>query len=61
MIVKINPTFDEQGSGCTSQVSWSNPDTLRCLNQLFGINSYEKITQLEVNSYGLTARIEQCD
>jgi hypothetical protein len=61
MIVKINPSNNEQGCGLTSTVSWSNPDTLRCLNQLFRINSYEKIIQLEVDNWGIVARIEICN
>ncbi len=57
--VIINPTKDQQLSGLTSFASWQNPDLKAAILRAFAINpEKERLLQVEVNSDGITVRLE---
>lgn len=54
--VRINPT--SPGSGLSAFASWDNPDVHEALKTLFSIGPHEQIASLEIDSKGITARID---
>ena len=56
--ILIRPGLDSQGSGTTSTICYDNPYFVSALNQMFGIRGGEKITQIEIQDEGITARID---
>lgn len=56
--VLINPLNDEKGTGLTSFASWQNPDTLAGLQRIFNVTQKERLIQVEVDSQGITVRLE---
>lgn len=58
MRVLINPERDDRGDGPTAQVSWKNDALLAALDRLFAVRGGERIAQLEIDHWGITARFE---
>lgn len=60
MNVLINPTKEESGSGITAQATWQNPTVQAAFNRMFGMDTNcERITQIEITSEWITARLER--
>lgn len=59
--VKVMPSRKEKGSGTTSFVSWENRDFEKGLNLMFGVMEGERISQVEIDGNGITARFERVE
>ncbi|MEP3480093.1 MAG: hypothetical protein ABJZ55_12655 [Fuerstiella sp.] len=56
-IVKIQPGIDEQGSGLTSSIQYTNPDFANGIRDMFRMQDHEELLQVEIQDGRITVRM----